>query len=198
MIGDLLLFDIDGTIFDSSRFGELYRAELITRLNISEDTIFTATADYYSTLESRTDFEPKTFISFLASRFSVQEARIAEIFWNKEHFESAVFEDAISTLEALSKNKTLGVFSQGHTDYQKYKLEQTALHKYFKPEYIFIYARKLSDEAIALLPRDATVIDNKHDVALALSKFANVIWINRNNEEKDPQIKTIHTLSELL
>ena len=197
-MADLVLFDIDGTLFDPRKFGVLYRAELIKILGIEEDALSAAIADYYATLETTTDFDPHGLAAYLASRFSVDKEKIDGAIWNKSHFKEAVFEDALPTVQALSKSKTLGIFSQGFVEFQKYKLENTGLLKYFDPEQIFIHKRKADDTSLAAIPKDATVIEDKHDVAETLSSICSVVWINRRTPDADPKLRTIHSLSELV
>lgn len=195
---DLILFDIDGTLFDPSRYGQLYRADLIDVLGIDEETLSAAIADYYSTLETTTDFNPHAISTYLAQRFSTDKKIIDDVIWNKKYFEEAIFEDALLVVKALSADKTLGIFSQGFEEFQRYKLEKTGLLQYFDPEYIFIHRRKASDEALASIPREATIIEDKHDVVEVLAKHCTAIWINRRTPDADPNLQTIHSLSELI
>ena len=195
----LILFDIDGVLFDPEKFGKLIRAEFVKVLNISEEELIRANADYYSELESSTDFDPHDIAAYIAARFKTEPEVLDRVFWeNDEIYKGSIFQDVEESLKKLSHSHILGIFSQGNEDLQKRKLEAGGVKKYFKDDQVFIQTRKLSDEAIELLPREATVIDNKHDVVSALSKFVNVIWLNRKTEDSDPQIKTIHSLRELI
>jgi hypothetical protein len=129
----------------------------------------------------------------------VDKSSLDAVFWqNDSIYKEAIFQDAEEVLNKLSQDKNLGIFSQGNPELQTRKLEAGGIEKFFNKELIFIRERKLSEEATALLNSEATVIDNKHDVVATLSKFVNVIWLNRKTEDNDPQIKTIHTLKELI
>lgn len=195
----LILFDIDGTLFDPEKFGRLIRAEFTKILKIEEEELIRANADYYAALETTTDFNPREIVSFLATRFKVSRDPLDQIFWeNDEIYSGALYHEADHVLKKLSEKNTLGIFSQGNEELQARKLKGTGIKKYFRDENVYIYSRKLTDEAIELLPRDATVIDNHHDVAITLKKFVNVVWINRKSEESDPQVRTIHSLEELV
>jgi FMN phosphatase YigB (HAD superfamily) len=195
----LLLMDIDGTLFDSSLFGSKMRAEFINILGVGEDELARTIADYYAALEHRSDFNPREITDFVSKRYGVEKSLLDEVFWNDDKiYSESLFSEVDDVLKKLSKGKTLGVFSQGNEELQSRKLTAAGIKEYFDEAYIFIHSRKLSDEAIAVLPRGATVVDDSHDVAVTLATFVNTIWINRRTEDSDPEVKTIHLLSELI
>ncbi|HVZ11557.1 MAG TPA: hypothetical protein VG965_00875, partial [Patescibacteria group bacterium] len=101
-------------------------------------------------------------------------------------------------LAELAKKNTLGIFSEGNLEFQRRKLSAAGIANYFDEEYVFIYRRKLLENAILTVPQAATIVDNKYDVVSELSNVANVVWINRESGENDPKIKTIHSLGELI
>ena len=196
---NLVLFDIDGVLFDTERFGKLLRSRFVKILGIDEEELISANADYYSKLSERTDFDPRGITAYLSERFEKDVVTLDLVFWKEEHlYQESLFPETLEVLEKLKGQKTLGIFSQGNEELQNRKLDAARLRDYFSPEYVFIHKRKLSDDAIELLPREATFVDNKHDVVEALQKFVDVIWINRKSEESDPKIKTIHSLGEIL
>lgn len=198
-MGDLVFFDIDGTLFDPQKFGQQIRAEFIKILNISEEELIRANADYYAKLEESTDFDPRDLVSFISSRFNHPREKLDSVFWeNDTIYRESFFPETEDVVSKLSKNHTLGIFSQGNEELQIRKLTAGGLIKFFHEENIILRPRKLLDESIALLPRDATVIDNKHDVVTILASFVNVIWVNRRTEDSDLNIQTIHSLRELI
>lgn len=198
-MGNPLLFDIDGVLFDAEKFGKLLRSKFVKILDISEEKLISANADYYSGLQERTDFDPRGVTAYLSDRFGKDVAKLDSAFWEDDDvYKESLFPETLEVLEKLRDQKTLGIFSQGNEDLQNRKLDAANLRDYFSPDHIFILRRKLSEEAIELLPSDATFIDNKHDVVEALQKFVDVIWINRKSDESDSAIKTIHSLKELI
>lgn len=197
-MSDPVLFDIDGTLFDPEHFGRLIRAEFTKILKVGEEDLIRANADYYAKLESNADFKPREITAHLAREFKGDQGELDRVFWENDGiYKESLFGETEEVVKKLSHNHILGIFSQGNEDLQTRKLEASGIKKYFKPEYVFIHARKLTDDAIELLPRSSTLIDNHHDVVLALKDFVSVIWINRKTEDSDPQIKTIHTLADL-
>jgi len=198
-MGNLLLLDIDGTLFDAEEFGRLIRKSFIKILNIDEEELISANADYYSELESPSDFDPRGISEFLAARYNYEKAALDRVFWEEDEiFKNSLFEESINVVGALSKTRTLGVFSQGNEDLQKRKITASGLEKYFNSDYMFFHRRKTSDDAIELLPKESTVVDDNHDVVTKIGPFVKAIWINRRTEDNDPKIKTIHNLKELL
>lgn len=196
---EVVLFDIDGTLFDPQKFGTLIRGEFVKLLNIDEDELIRANADYYANLESSTDFSPHDMATFLASRFGASRDDLDKIYWENDGiYKQSLYPEAIEVLKTLSKNKTLGIFSQGSVELQTRKLNACDIAQYFDREKLFIYKRKPLEEVIGALPQGALFVDDKHDVVHALvDQECAAIWINRRNEEVDPDIKTIHTLDEL-
>src|SRR3990167_9237571 len=183
-MGQILLFDIDGTLFDAEKFGKLTREEFLRILNIDEENLMRTIADYYSSLEASTDINPKL---------------LDKLFWEEDkHYQESLFPETLSVLQQLSEKKTLGIFSQGLEDFQLHKLEASGIRDFFNKAFIFVRRRKSLEDATGDLPKGATVIDNNHQVVLKFSPVVNTIWINRKSQDSDPQIKTIHSLEELI
>lgn len=195
----LILFDIDGTIFDAEKFGRLTRTEFIGILKIDEEELMRAIADYYAALETRTDFNPREIVVHISKRYNVDPLFLDKIFWEeKRHYKEALYPEVVSVLKRLSEDNALGIFSQGFEEFQRHKLEAAGIKDFFAEEYIFVYKRKLSEDAISALPKEATVVENNHDVAIKLSDYVDVIWTNRRTEDNDLEVRTIHSLEELL
>lgn len=196
---DLILFDIDGTLFDAERFGKSIRGEFVKILKIDEEELMRAIADYYAALETTTDFSPRDITLHIGQRYNISPVVLDQVFWeNDEIYKDSLYPEVVNVLKKLSETHLLGIFSQGSEEFQVRKLKAAGIMDFFSKDYIFIHARKLLDEAISNLPKNATVIDNKHDVALKLSSFVDSIWINRRSQDSDPEVKTIHSLDELI
>lgn len=199
LVGSLLLFDIDGTVFNTEKFGSFVRTEFLKILTISKEELSRAIADYFAALETTTDFSPRDITIHIGQRYSMDPILLDKVFWeNDKIYKDSLYPEVVSVLKKLSEIHTLGIFSQGNEEFQTRKLRAAGIMDIFNKGYIFIYARKLLDEAISNLPRNAAVIDNKHDVVVELSKSRDTIWINRKSDESDPHIKTIHALTEIL
>lgn len=196
---ELILFDIDGTLFNPEVFGKEIRARFCEILNVEEDALMRANADYYAGLETTTDFNPHDIAAFLAGRFNADSSLLDKVFWDEDEiYKKSLFEETEEILEKLSSKATLGIYSQGFEELQKRKLAASGIDKYFDKNYMFFERRKMSDDAISLLPREATVIEDKHDVVAKIAPYVSAIWLNRRTADPDPQFRTIHNLRELL
>ena len=195
---NLVLFDIDGTLFDADLFGKQIRAEFMKILGATEDDLIRTIADYYAALEHYSDFNPREITDFVSKRYEVDKALLDEVFWGEDViYKESLYKETLDVLKKISRGKTLGIFSQGNQELQERKLTAAGIIKYFDENYIFVHPRKLSDAAIEVLPRDATVVDDNHDVAATIASFVESIWINRRTQDNDPNIRTIHSLTEL-
>ncbi len=195
----MIFLDIDGTLFNPELFGKLIRDRFVNILNTSEEELMKVIADYYANLETTTDFNPREITVFIAQRYGSERDQLDAVFWeDNDIYRSSLYPEVESTLGILSKNEKLGIFSQGNEDLQRRKLIATGIVKYIDPEEIIIHRRKTSDEVLALLPHDAVVVDDNHDVAITLAPLTQSIWINRRSDENDSKVKTIHALNELL
>lgn len=196
---DLIILDIDGTLFNSEEFGKQIRAHFTKILRIAEEELIRANADYYAELETTTDFNPHDITEFLSQRFGGSKTDLDSVFWeDSQIYKNSLYEEVEEVLKKLSEEKELGIYSQGFEELQKRKLDASGIGKYFSGEYMFFNRRKLSDESIMLLPRESTVVDDSHDVVLAISHYVDTIWMNRRTKDSDPNIKTIHSLRELV
>lgn len=194
----LILFDIDGTLFDPEKFGKLIRAEFVKTLSITEEDLIHANADYYAGLESSADFNPRDMSNHLALRFAGDAELLNRIFWeNDDIYINSVYDDVEECLKRVSQGNTLGIFSQGNLELQRRKLEATELVKYFDTSAIMIHPRKLTDPILDSLPSTAVLVDNDHATVQAIWGFLKTVWLNRKTNDVDPDVETIHSLSEL-
>lgn len=198
-MGKLILFDIDGTLFNPENFGRLIRAEFTKILNTTEEELMRANADYYAKLESTTDFNPHDMAAHIALVFGADSDVLDRVFWeNTDIYKQSVYEDVPKSLARLSLVSTLGIFSQGNVELQNRKIDCADIRKYLSGENIYIHARKLNDEVLADIPRGAVIVDDNHEVVVKMASVTEAIWINRKTSDNDSSIRTIHSLNELV
>ena len=195
-----IYLDLDRTLFDTVGSGQNYRVALkaIGVSTVEYDRIYN---EYKSTLESSTDFDPEKVLDLLAENLNINREELAQNFWKKDNF--VLFPKTMETLEKLSQNNDLRLFSEGNKNWQKGKIEKTEIGKFFDLEASLIEKRKLSPEVVAEIAQGAVVIDDKKEVIEQLASQRpdlHLVWINRNNEEEltGQNIRTIRDLSELL
>ncbi len=192
-----ILFDIDGTIFDSRKFlrgiWDLYCAKFNIPVLKLRETI----DSYYFGLENRTKFNPGNLVGFISRQFDIEYDLLWKIFWdNKNLYENAIYYDTIDALNFAKKNFNVGTYSQGFFDLQKHKLEMIGVLGCFNPELLFITVDKSEKKFLKTLPKNSIIVENAYEVVEKLGDF-NPVWINRNSDENDPKIPTIHSLTEL-
>ncbi|MEK7571672.1 MAG: hypothetical protein AAB553_05355 [Patescibacteria group bacterium] len=97
-----------------------------------------------------------------------------------------LYNEVPSMLQQLEKIATLGIFSQGEIDFQRKKLHETAIEKYFVPEYVHITLDKetMIHSVLADYHKNKRVflIDDKPVVLEQVKKAlpeVTVIWIER-------------------
>jgi FMN phosphatase YigB (HAD superfamily) len=199
--GEVLLFDLDGTLFDPSAFMKSLLHLYAVRFSLDEQALLQLQLEHRSLLDKGSDFDPDQFLTFISGKTQVPIREMSDMFWHeKKVYEQAVFPDVFPTLKSLQKRKTsMGVFSEGYSDYQRQKIIQSGLDIFFAPASIRIFQKKLTQENIDSLPKNCLVVDNQKEVVLTLMQSkVKVIWINRETDEKLPDIQTIYSLQELI
>ncbi len=193
-----VLFDLDGTLFNSRLFAQKFTAAFAPILGISTQASRQTLSDFLSSLESRTDFSIQGYTAYLSTQYSVDAQELKDIFYNsKELYNDSLFPEVPTVLERLAFTNKLGIYSEGNYEHQLHKITNTGISKYFDPQLIFIFKRKWIPQAIEKLPLQSTIIDDKPYIAEELVKKFNVILINRGSLDIHPTIPTIHTLTEL-
>lgn len=196
----IILFDIDKTLIDTDRLSANFAGILHKKCGISVDKYLKAKSEYKNKLTSPTDFNPKEFCRFLSQRFSVEyDLLIPSYYKNASAYQNVLFPEVVSTLKVLSIKYTLGIFSEGFKGFQTAKLKFTDLLKYFNKRYIFILRRKTKPGSLRKLPKDTTIVDDKPEVIMLLTKYSHIIpiYLNRNHLKNDLKTKTLDSLSDL-
>lgn len=194
-----ILFDIDRTIFSTSKFKENILKHFAQALNETEEKIAEAVKEYDATLPSRDHVHPNDMASHIAKKFGKNEKELQDGFWKATHiFSNSMFDDTIHALEKLSKTHRLGVFSQGIDDYQMAKLVSGNIHHFFDKNLIFISRNKTHPDVLSKIPSGSIVLDDKAEVLDNLLKMHRPVWLNRLTEDKHPVHPTVHNLHEFL
>lgn len=198
-MSQVIFFDIDRTLFDAVKFKGLVKAQICLACGVEEANYDDATIRYLSQLEETNDFNPEDFITFIAKDFGINKQKVQNIYYGEESYSNALYSDVPMVLQDLAQEYTLGIFSQGFTQYQLKKLEFTGIFKYFSKDQIIISRRKLEDTTLRKLGRDGAVIDDKPEVVSAVKDNTEItpIWLNRLSPYDLPEVHTIHTLYDL-
>jgi len=141
--GKVVLFDIDYTLFDTSRFRDKLYEELSSLPGISGATVEEiGTRAYQNVRKELGYFNPEEFIQELSKGLNgiVSAEDIKRSIWSEGKFKECLYDETIPVLIALEKVATIGIFSKGHDLFQRSKLNQIA--HFFDEQHIHIAVNK--------------------------------------------------------
>lgn len=196
---EIILFDIDYTLLDTSVSKRYYREKISKLANVSVDDFILVEQEYKKKDSGFTDFHPNDYIEHVCKFYNLNENSVRELFFSDDNFKDALYDDVVPILKTLSDKFNLGIFSEGFEDFQLTKLHKSGIMHFFEKDLTFIFRRKLEEDSLALLPDNCFVIDDNPSVVEALAKTDNfkTFWLNRKSDEKDSVCATIHRLSSL-
>ena len=200
----IVFFDIDRTLFDSSRFLTHFFEELSKNFKIGE-TSEDFKRIYEETKNEAGYFVPETCIRKISETFpSIPKENLERIFWNGSLFEKCLYPDALSI--NFLKNAEIGIFSKGDYAFQMKKLD--FIKDILDRHNIYIFPNKLEhiNELISSY-KDYEVyfVDNDIDVLKAVQKNSSkalLILIDRSEELEDNvgviKIKNLEELQNII
>lgn len=195
-----LLFDLDNTLLDTGKLvNQGFKPAIQEFLGQSDIDFESANEDYWSDLADSTDFDPETYISFLAGRFGKNQTELLSLMYQPRWYTESLFSETTAVLTQLrAAGHELGIFSQGIEKYQSKKLELSGLKEFFAPELVFIFDRKLTPQNLVTLP-ESIVVDDRLAVIKILNDVPQItpVWLNRKNEDVIENCMKIQSLSEL-
>lgn len=110
-----------------------------------------------------------------------------------------IYKEVIEVLDSLNKIATLGIFSEGNIDFQRRKLKETNIDKYFEKNHTHIVLKKIDDLKRILKSyedRQIFFVDDKLTILVDAKKsFPEVftIWVKRGpfaqNQKEIPGFK---------
>ena len=182
---EVILFDVDRTLIDTTKFKQKIKLKISQLLNISLEDFLKIEQGYVKKGEGFTDFIPQEYIKFLSNKFGFDESKISKAFFDDDNFKDILYEDVLDCLKSLSKDYILGIFSESFKDFQMLKLHKTGLLPYFNQDLVFIFKRKLTDDSLKILPENCFIVDDNLPVICALeeTKRFKPVWLNRKHVE---------------
>ncbi len=182
----VIYFDIDRTLVDSVMIRELTRNGMCRELNLNRETINKIIDEYVSTLDNKNDFNREEMLKHISLKTGVRYDLLKNAHDKPKYYVDALFDDVIPTLTKLKNDGcSLGIFSEGFTDYQMDKLKLSGIYKFFDEDKIIIVRKKLREDVVEKLG-EAIVIDDWVEVIDYLKSFPKIktIWLDRVNEVK--------------
>lgn len=125
MKNKVVFFDIDYTLFDKDLFLEALFKNLGETLDVDLKTITKVGENAYNeNILKFSHFEPKDFALMVAKKLEREDAlkNIEEIVLEKYNFPDCLYKESIDTLKEVSRIATIGIFSKGHTVFQRNKI----------------------------------------------------------------------------
>ena len=182
---EVILFDVDRTLIDTTKFKEKIKLKISQLVNISLEDFLKIEQGYVKKGEGFTDFIPQEYIKFLSNKFGFDESKISNAFFDENNFKDILYDDVLDCLKSLSEHYTLGIFSESFKDFQMLKLHKTGLLPYFNQDLVFIFKRKLTEEAFSFLPEGCFIVDDNLPVIRALEETRRFkpVWLNRKHVE---------------
>jgi len=198
----IILFDFDGTLFNSKKLAAEMANEWEKNCHISLQVTESVFNNYSSSLTASLDFNPEDFIISLSQETNVDREKIAAVLQQEWLYQEAIFDQADKILVTLKKKYQLGIFSQGVGSWQKLKMEKSRLLPLFEQDLLFITRRKTTLEFLQTLPEDSVIIDDNLAVIEDLVKFGKfkVFWIDRygNQQMNFKEVQRVTSLAEFV
>jgi len=189
---------MDRTIFDTEKSGEKRSQCLAEISQKTVEEIEKINSDYKLGLKSSTDFDPNEFLTLVSKKTEIDFEILNQTVFQPQNF--VLYPETKEKLnKSLNEGYSLGIFSEGVSEWQMKKLILTGIIDYFDPSLILIEKRKLSAESINKIPNGATIVDDKKEVIEKLHplKKFKLFWLNRVNSDEFPGVKTIKSLLEV-
>lgn len=196
---NIILFDIDRTLFDIVKNRKLIFAELSQVSGLPEKVVTDLYTDYRKTFANPHDWDPTVYLGILSKQTNKSIEELTSAFYTSSLYETCLFPDVVPALAQLTKNHDLGIFSEGHYNNQIAKITLAKIDYFFSKDYLFVFKRKTSPESLATLP-SATIVDDLLTECrkIKLMSTLNPIWINRSDLSSAEDVPTIHELTKMV
>lgn len=139
----VILFDIDYTLFDTTKFKDIIAKRLLGDSKISTDDFFKTLDTAYYKSRKNGHFEPSLFASSLRENFqtSLTDKEIETTWYDPTILANCLYPETITTMQSLQKmDIVLGVFSTGNEDFQLAKI--SLLTDFLDKRHIHIFSDK--------------------------------------------------------
>lgn len=204
MSKEIVLFDIDRTIFDTAGLTNFWVSSYAKIIDgATEEDIRMALDDFIGSLSADREFNPENFVEFVSARFNFKNPELLlDVVYgddNKHLYRELIFPETHEILEKLGERYRVGIFSEGTLKYQNYKFKSMEISQYLDEDLVFILDHKTNPEVLSKIPEGAIVIDDKESVCRYLhDNGVRVIWLNKKDTTKSKDFDTIFDLKEVV
>lgn len=210
MLKKIILFDIDYTLFDTTKFKQLILEALLPVVKAID---FEKLDEVYYEVRKYGAFEPALFAKFFEEKYEtpVSEDEIKELWYNPQLLKQAIYPEVVSVLDNLQKKEDLilGIFSAGTPAFQHAKI--ASLEHFFSETDIHIAPSKdtILDEVVKTYKTYTVVFIDDFVPVLQKIKHsdmnAKTIWMKRGKFAEQAEIPegfcpdiTITNLTEII
>lgn len=198
----IIFFDIDGTLFDPKLFLENFYVKLSEKFVLGNEFHDKLQTIYEQTRNEKGYFIPSFFLEKIIKNFpQINIDELKKIFWDIDLFKKSMYKDT-SALIDLFNLATIGIFSKGEEEFQKYKI--SFIKNLLDNKNVYIFPNKIEkiskvfgsyvNYKVFFVDNDISVIEKAKN--LAPNVFA--ILIDRSNNYVDnPDITRAKDLNEL-
>lgn len=207
----LILFDIDYTLFDKDYFFQTILIDIANALNLDVKRAQKVGQDAYDEIVLQFGhFEPKEFITKVTEKLHKEDSKkeIEKIVLNKYRFPDSLYEESFNVVEEVAKIGRVGIFSKGHTLFQKRKI--TKIRHLLSKKHVHITNDKyvMLPEIIKKYKEEKLYfVDDLLGILEAAKKIRSdivTIWVKRGEYAKKQRIKefipdkTVHNLRAVI
>ena len=196
----IILFDIDYTLFDTTKFKKIIAQEIAELTNSDNKNFPELLEEVYYQARFNNHFEPSVFPQALRKKITttVENKELESVWFDSNNIKKALYPEAISVLQNLQKKGVLlGVFSTGNSEFQLAKvslladvLENAHIHiftnKEEKIEYILNlykeYSLYIVDDFLSILHKAKVKDQDVFTIWMKRGKFAEKAILPENFE----------------
>jgi hypothetical protein len=118
----IIFLDIDGVIFDSSKFLSVFCEKISQENNLGEETEKLERL-YQEVKREEGFFDPQMFLDKISSKYLIAKEILEKSWWSEESFSKCLLIDE-NFFKEVRKIALIGIFSKGEINFQKKKIEK--------------------------------------------------------------------------
>ncbi len=180
----IVLFDIDYTLFDTTRFKQLVADMLVSYVPHADVKLID---EVYYEVRQKGSFDPKLFAQLFTKKhaLTVAEEEIESLWFDTDTIKKALYPEVLLTLQKLQErnNIALGIFSAGKTAFQLQKI--SSLSDFFETKHVHVaeFKEETLPELMRTYQREKVVLIDDLVTILHKAKLLKndlfTIWIKR-------------------
>jgi len=163
----IVFFDIDGVIFDASKFLSIFCEKFAQENKLKTEEAKKLKDLYEEVKKEKGFFDPQVFLDKISSKYSIAKENLDKLWWSEEAFLKCLLISE-NFLKEIQKKTVIGIFSKGEINFQKKKIEKFS--SLINPQNIYIFEDKIlkinevlekyKDHKIYIVDDDQKVLEN--------------------------------------